>query len=70
MSNKKKVKIHLDEWTYECGDGCCTDYGTTTKVDGVQMKFQNQDPGTILTMVLEHLGYEVELIETYNDEEY
>ena len=61
-----KVKIELDEYSYNCSDGCCTDYGTTTTVNGVELDLHNQDVGTILEMVLEHLGYEVELIETYN----
>lgn len=65
---KQKIKIEIDEWTYDCADGCCTNYGTTTKVNGEEMPLINQDAGTILKMVLEHLGYEVELIETYNGE--
>lgn len=65
----KKIKIELDEWIWECGDGCCTNYGTTTQVDGVIMPLDNQDVGTIVTMILEHLGYEVELIETYDNGE-
>jgi len=65
---KTKIKIEIDEWTYDCADGCCTNYGTTTKVNGEEMPLINQDAGTIVRMVLEHLGYEVELIETYNGE--
>jgi hypothetical protein len=65
---KKKIKIEIDEWVHNCSDGCCTTYGTTTKVNGEEMPLINQDVGTIVTMILEHLGYEVELIETYNEE--
>lgn len=65
---KQKIKIEMDEWMYDCADGCCTTYGTTTKVNGEEMPLINQDAGTIVRMVLEHLGYEVELIETYNGE--
>jgi hypothetical protein len=65
---KQKIKIEIDEWMYDCADGCCTNYGTTTKVNGEEMPLINQDAGTIVRMVLEHLGYEVELIETYNGE--
>ena len=65
---KTKIKIEMDEWMYDCSDGCCTNYGTTTKVNGEEMPLINQDAGTIVRMVLEHLGYEVELIETYNGE--
>ena len=66
--SKEKIKIELDEWMYECGDGCCTNYGTTTKVNGVEMELQNQDTATIVEQILQHLGYEVEIIETYNGE--
>lgn len=64
----KDIKIELDEWMYECGDGCCTNYGTTVKVDGVEMPLINQDAGTIVRQILTHLGYNVELIQTYNGE--
>ena len=66
--DKQKIKIEIDDWMYDCGDGCCTNYGTTTTVNGKEMPLINQDSGTIVRMVLEHLGYEVELIETYNSE--
>ena len=62
----KKVKIELDEYCYNCGDGCCTNYGTTTTVNGKELDLHNQDVGTILKGVLEELGYSVEIIETYN----
>lgn len=65
---KEKLKIDLFEWTYTCGDGCCTDYGTTTKVNGVEMPYQNQDAATILEMVLSHLGYDVEVEEHWEEE--
>lgn len=64
----KDIKIELDDWMWTCGDGCCTNYGTTVKVDGVEMPLQNQDRGTIIEQILTHLGYKVELIETYNGE--
>jgi len=35
---KKKIKIELDEWMRNCGDGCCIEYGTTTKVNGEEMQ--------------------------------
>ena len=66
MIEKKKVKISLHEYLYHCGDGCCTDYGTVTTVNGVELEFNNQDTSTILTKVLEHLGYEVEIEQTYD----
>ena len=65
----KKLFIEIDEWSYHCGDGCCLNYGTTVKVNDVEMPYQNQDVSTILEQVLNHLGYEVEIKETYNGEE-
>ena len=62
-----KIKIELNEYNYTCGDGCCTTYGTVTKVNDVELECHNQDVGTIVRQILEHLGYEVELIETYDN---
>ena len=60
-----KIKIDLIEYDYDCADGCCTTYGTITKVNDVELECHNQDTGTIITQILEHLGYEVELNEEY-----
>ena len=56
-----KLNINLAEYTHECGDGCCTTYGTVTTVNGVELPCHNQDAETILRQVLEHLGYEVDI---------
>jgi len=64
----EKLIIELNEYVTECGDGCCTNYGTLVKVNGVEMPFHNQDVKTILEQVLQHLEYDVEIIETYNGE--
>jgi hypothetical protein len=63
-----KVTIELDEYHTQCGDGCCTDYGTVTKVNGKELECHNQDVGTIIEGILTELGYNVEIIETYNGE--
>jgi hypothetical protein len=60
-----KVKIELEEYSYDCADGCCTNYGTITKVDGVELPLHNQDTATMIEQILEHLGYEVEIIEKF-----
>lgn len=64
----KKLEIALTDWTSECADGCCTDYGTTIKVNGKVLENNNSDRTTILEKVLEHLGYEVEITEDYLEE--
>jgi len=56
------------KYCYNCGDGCCTNYGTTTTVNGKELDLHNQDVATILRQVLTELGYEAEIIETYNGE--
>jgi hypothetical protein len=63
-----KVTIELNEYRTTCLGGCCTDYGTVTKVNGKELECHNQDVGTILKGVLEELGYDAEIIETYNGE--
>lgn len=55
------LKIKLHEYGYHCSDGCCYNYGTITTVNGVELPCHNQDAGTILSQVLEHLGYKVEV---------
>lgn len=64
-----KLLIELNEYSTTCGDGCCTDYGTTVKVNGTELACTNLDTGTIIKQILEHLGYEVEIKSTYNGEE-
>lgn len=67
--SKEKLIIELNEYTYECGDGCCTNFGTITTVNGVELECHNQDAGTIVHEILKHLGYDVEMINKYNGEE-
>lgn len=66
---KEKLRVELNHYHSECGDGCCTNYGTITTVNGVEMEVHNQDAGTILREVLIHLGYKAEIIELDNGEE-
>jgi len=65
---KKKVKIEIDDYYYDCAEGCCTTYGTRVKLNDVDLPCENTDLPTQITQILEHLGYEVELTETYNGE--
>ena len=62
-----KLKIELHSYVHHCGEGCCTDYGTQVKVNGVEMDSRNEDAATIITEIRTHLGYEVEVVETYDD---
>ena len=66
----EKLVIELNEYMYSCGDGCCANYGTQVKVNGIEMEAHNTDTATILTQILNHLGYDdVEIIETWDDDE-
>lgn len=60
------LNITLNEYHYDCADNCCTSYGTVTTVNGVELENHDEDVGSILKQVLTHLGYEVNLKETYN----
>ena len=60
----KKLNIELNEFDYT---GSSNDiYGMVVKVNGIEMPYQNLDTETILKQVLEHLGYEVNIITTYD----
>ena len=61
-----KLNIVLTEYTHECGDGCCTNFGTVTTVNGVELDCHNQDTATILEQVLKHLGYNAEVTNEYD----
>ncbi len=65
-NNSLKIKLH--EYSYYCGDGCCYNYGTITTINDIELPCHNQDNATILQQVLEHLGYIVEIENTYDDE--
>jgi hypothetical protein len=55
----KQLNITFEEYGYSCSDGCCYDYGTITTVNGVELETHNQDPETMVSQILEHLGYKV-----------
>jgi hypothetical protein len=65
------VKIKLEEWHYQCGDGCCDDYGVYLSLNGKRLEHPNpeifyngyigMDVGIALEAVLKELGHEVEI---------
>lgn len=63
----KKIKIDLKDYCHQCHDGCCTDYGTEIKVDGIELESTSMDVANILNAVLTHLGFAPE-IEIHYDE--
>lgn len=71
----KKLKIKLESWHYQCGDGCCDNYGTNLYLNGKQLEhpipetnngYLGEDVSTALQAVLKELGYEVIIEETYD----
>jgi hypothetical protein len=69
MNKNELINIDLNEYDYQCSDGCCTNYGTITTVNGKELECHNQDASTIVKQVLEHLGYtNVKVTNSYNGE--
>ena len=72
----KKINIKLESWHYQCGDGCCDNYGTNLYLNDKQLEHPNpdiynngyigEDVSTALQAVLKELGYDVIIEETYN----
>ncbi len=65
LTTPKSIHILLKEYSYTCSDGCCTDYGTITELNGEELPLHNSDTYTIIKQILENLGYVVEIEETY-----
>jgi hypothetical protein len=59
----KKIKIELCDWDSTCGDGCCYEYGTKIKVDGIQLEQDGTETRNAIEAILVHLGYEVDIIQ-------
>lgn len=68
--NEKTLNIILDEYDYNCSDGCCHHYGIVTTINDVELGCHNTDVETILTQALEHLGYKVNILKKINGEVY
>tara|TARA_R110000868_G_C10595202_1_gene739944 strand:+ start:240 stop:428 length:189 start_codon:yes stop_codon:yes gene_type:complete len=61
MQGKEKLVIELEDWNHTCGDGCCFTYGTTIRVNGVELEQDGSSVESALKGVLEHLGYTLEI---------
>jgi hypothetical protein len=64
------LDVIVDEYNYSCADGCCNEYGIKITINGVELPYHNTDTSTIVPMVLEHLGFKVNLTSTHNGIEY
>lgn len=56
----KQLKITLENWEHNCGDGCCYSYGTLMKIDGSEYEVYQQIE-VALQKLCEHLGIEAEI---------
>jgi hypothetical protein len=62
----KKIEIQLNEWDSTCGDGCCFNYGVEIVVNNVKLEEDGTDTSNAIEAILVHLGYEVEIKQSYN----
>jgi hypothetical protein len=62
-----QVEITFRHYDHSCADGCCSDYGIITTVNGEELDFRNMDTETIVQGILEKLGYEVTIENIYED---
>lgn len=61
----KKIKIEIKDWHYQCGDGCCDNYGTDIYLNGKLVDtLGSGDLENVLEKVLTLLHYEVEITRT------
>ena len=54
---KKKVTITRKSYDYECGDGCCSEYGQTWYVDGEEVHSSPCEHSALIA-ILDHLGFD------------
>lgn len=61
------MKIYFEGWEYECGDGCCYDYGTNLHIDGkfVGSFYSNE---TLAALLVSHLSPDTVVEFTYDPE--
>ena len=60
MTEKKKIIITRKAYSYECGDGCCSEYGWTWYVDKEEVHSSPCEHNA-LQAILDHLGFDAEI---------
>lgn len=63
------MKIQTKDYFWECGDGCCTQYGTYLYIDGKLLEDRefSSSGDAYLYILQEVLGHEIDKL--YEDEE-
>ena len=64
----KDIKLSIRPYSYECGDGCCSEYGETWFVDGVDVAHGPCDDNRI-QQLLKHLGFNARIVNENEDGE-
>lgn len=64
------MKIETEDYAWECGDGCCTQYGTYLYIDGKKLEDRefSSSCDAYLYVLQEMLGHEVDYIYNENEE--
>jgi len=57
MTEKKKIIITRKSYDYECGDGCCSEYGWTWYVDGEEVHSSSCEHNALID-ILDRLGFD------------
>ena len=58
----------FDDWHYECGDGCCDEYGTSLIINGYLVTTDCEDTDSVIK-VLELCGHTPNVVYTRDGEE-
>lgn len=57
MSEKKKIIITRESYSWECGDHCCSEQGHTWYVDGENVHSSPCEHNALIA-ILNHLGFD------------
>lgn len=57
----KKITFTIRPYTYECGDGCCSEFGEDWLIDGAEVATGPCEHNRI-QQLFSHLGYDAEII--------
>ncbi len=65
---KTSIKLSKRPYYYQCGDGCCTEWGEIWYVNGVEVCSGPCDDNR-LQQLLDHLGYDARIVNENEDGE-
>lgn len=56
--NNSEREITFRPYHYECGDGCCSEYGTNVYVNGFQLTRDGENAESVVSSLMEFLEIE------------